>query len=130
MHCTYAAHYEAHEVPATHYYDTVGGARLHLCAECADRFGYPEYLVPLRRADWQSEYGYLVASLVGNGRDDLTADLWPMDGSSTEWWLEVLGCPQVDYLLADAAWEPYRAHQAQDAGFTFEVTRVTCLPLV
>lgn len=125
--CTYELDHSATE--ATHYYRTYGGDRVNLCWDCANRFGYPQYLVEYPQP-WRPEYGYLVASLVGNGRDDLANDVWPMEGSSTEWWLDVLGCPDVDGLLADAAWEPYRAHYAEEAGFTYEVTRVTCLPLV
>jgi hypothetical protein len=127
MNCTYNWD---HQAPATHYYEMVGGGQLHLCAYCADRFGYPEYLVPVKRPDWRAEYGYLVSTHWGSGEGDLAADLWPIEGEGVEKWLDILGCKESDYLVADAAWEPYRAHYSENEGLVYEVTRVTCLPLV
>jgi hypothetical protein len=125
MDCTYAFH----PATATHYYRTAAGTKLHLCADCASSFGYPEYLVPVQPAPWRKEYGYLVNAHIGDGSDDLVADLWPFEGDDAERWLRALG-NQDKYLLADAAWEPYRAHQSEAQGLTIECTRVTCLPLV
>jgi hypothetical protein len=125
--CTYELDHSA--IAATHYYNAYEGDRVNLCFGCASRFGYPQYLVEYPQP-WRPEYGYLVATLNGTGELGDELDLWPMDGSSVEWWLDVLGCPDVDGLVADAAWEPYRAHQVVDGAWTWEATRVTCLPLV
>lgn len=120
---------EHHFAAATHYYDTIGQGRRHLCQLDADRFGYPQYLVQIEPDPWRPQYGYLVNSHTGGGWGDLTPDVWPFTEPHTTEWLETLGCKDP-YLLADAAWEPYRAHFAETAGLTIECTRVTCLPLV
>jgi hypothetical protein len=113
---------------ATHYYLTAGGYNRYLCAHCADRFGYPEYLVQLTPDPWRPQYGYLINAFDGSGLGDQVADVWPFDDDQAEAWLMILGC-EDKYLLADAAWEPYRAHQTIER-LTYEATRVTVLPLV
>jgi hypothetical protein len=125
MHCTYGDHLAT----ATHYYDTAGRGKSYLCQDHADRFGYPEYLVQITPDPWRPQYGYLVNSHTGDGASDPVADLWPFEGDHAEWWLGILG-NQDKYLIADAAWEPYRAHQTEVQGLTIECTRVTVLPLV
>ncbi|MFF3249722.1 hypothetical protein ACFYWP_01655 [Actinacidiphila glaucinigra] len=115
--------------PATHYY-RASGYRVHLCHYHADRFGYPQYLVPLATEPWRTRYGYVIQAHDGSGETNPVAEVWPFSEKDSEEWLMVLGC-QDRYLLADAAWEPYRAHKSEHpAGLTFEATRVTCLPLV
>jgi hypothetical protein len=123
-------HYCSDGEIATHSYRTAGGRTAYLCAYCATQFGYPQYLVELGRKDWRKEYGYLINGFDGSGQGDLVADVWPFEGDHAEEWLTILGTPDADYLLADACWEPYRAHQSSISGLTYEVTRVTCLPLV
>ncbi|WP_327424355.1 hypothetical protein OG763_38310 [Streptomyces sp. NBC_01230] len=125
MHCTYGDHLAT----ATHSYETAGGSTSYLCEGHADRFGYPQYLVQLKPSPWRTQYGYLVNSHTGDGASDPASDLWPFDEANTEWWLGILG-NQDQYLLADAAWEPYRAHQTEVQGLTIECTRVTVLPIV
>lgn len=115
--------------PVTHYFDKVNGGKSYLCQYHADQFGYPQYLVPLTPAPWRKEYGYLVNSLAGDGQSDPVLDLWPFEEDHAESVLSMVGC-QDPYLLADAAWRPYEAHLSENAGLTFEVTRVTVLPLV
>lgn len=125
--CTYEL--EHRDIKATHYYRAYEGDRVNLCFGCAGRFGYPQYLVEYPRP-WRTVYGYLTNTLAGSGESDLVADVWPFEEEGTTWWLDILGCPDPEILVADAAWEPYRAHQSERSGLTFELTRVTCLPLV
>ncbi|MEU6572305.1 hypothetical protein [Streptomyces sp. NPDC046805] len=113
---------------ATHYYLTAGGYHRYLCARCEAGFGYPQYLVQITPDPWRTEYGYLINAFDGSGLGDQVADVWPFEGNQAEEWLAVLGCDDK-YLLADAAWEPYRAHQSVQL-LTYEATRVTVLPLV
>ncbi|MDX3525091.1 hypothetical protein P1P75_01130 [Streptomyces sp. ID05-39B] len=127
--CTYDLDHSA--VEATHYYKAYEGDRVMLCFGCASRFGYPQYLVELPRPrSWRTEYGYLVNVQIGTGQGDLVADVWPMEGDGVESWLTILGCQESKYLVADAAWEPYRPHYSVNDDFTYEATRVTCLPVV
>jgi hypothetical protein len=121
-------HYCSDGEIATHYYRTAGGSNRYLCAYCAGNFGYQQYLVELGRKSWRKEYGYLISAFDGSGLADPVSDVWPFEGDHAEEWLTVLGC-EDQYLLADAAWEPYRAHQVVST-LTYEATRVTCLPLV
>jgi hypothetical protein len=123
-------HYCSDGEIATHYYLTAGGSNRYLCAYCADRFGYPQYLVQLTPDPWRPEYGYLISAFDGTGSSDYVADVWPFDGDYAEGWLDCLGCEESNYLIADAAWEPYRAHQSTVSTLTYEATRVTVLPLV
>ncbi|QJD50725.1 hypothetical protein SEA_ISSMI_79 [Streptomyces phage Issmi] len=125
--CTYELDHSA--VAATHYYRAYEGDRVNLCFGCANRFGYPQYLVEYPRP-WRPQYGYLVNAHTGNGASDWVSDLWPFEGEGTVQWLDILGCTDAELLVADAAWEPYRAHYSENAGLVYEVTRVTCLPLV
>ncbi|MGW1040025.1 hypothetical protein [Streptomyces sp. NPDC002547] len=120
---------------ATYYYDTVGRGRQGLCIYHADRFGYPQYLVrvaPLAK-DWRPEYGYLLIAREGNGVEDEVCLTWPFPAELAEWWVEMTGHPKRDaqFLIADAAWEPYRAHYADTPKVPqVEARRVTVLPLV
>ncbi|MFI5863549.1 hypothetical protein [Streptomyces sp. NPDC051546] len=120
---------EHHFAAATHYYDTVGVGRRYLCQRDAEQFGYPPYLVQLQPDPWRPRYAYLVNALTGEGVSSPTADVWTFTEPRTVEWLEAVGCKDP-LVLADAAWEPYRAHLAEAAGLTIECTRVTCLPLV
>jgi hypothetical protein len=121
-------HYCSDGEIATHSYRTAGGRTAYLCAYCADRFGYPQYLVQLTPDPWRPEHGYLINAFDGSGLGDEVADVWPFDGNQAEAWLMILGC-EDKYLLADAAWEPYRVHQSTER-LTYEASRVTVLPLV
>ncbi|MDX3405137.1 hypothetical protein PV708_02640 [Streptomyces sp. ME02-6977A] len=125
--CTYDLDHSA--VAATHYYRAYEGDRVNLCLDCANRFGYPQYLVEYPRP-WRPEFGYLVTVLNGEPSGDELPEIYPMDGNAAEFWLDLLGCKEVDYLLADAAWEPYRPHYSEHGGVTYEAQRVTCLPVV
>jgi hypothetical protein len=119
---------------ATHYYDTYGGQRRLLCAECANRFGYPQYLVelnppkpPLRQA------GYLVQTFDGTGSSDPVTEVWPFEETVALAWVEVVtGCDKVsaDWLIADAIWAAYEPQNQEAGELTVEVTKVTCLLLV
>jgi hypothetical protein len=73
---------------------------------------------------------YLVTILGGNGIGSDLPEVYTMDDNTAEFWLDLMGCPEVDYLLSDALWEPYRAHQALNGSTTYEVRAVTALPLV
>ncbi|MGM9381100.1 hypothetical protein [Streptomyces antibioticus] len=125
--CTYELDHS--KIKATHYYRAYEGDRVNLCFGCAGRFGYPQYLVEYPRP-WRPQYGYLVNAHTGNGSSDWVSDLWPFEGEGTVQWLDILGCPDAELLVADACWEPYRAHYSENTGLVYEVTRVTCLPLV
>jgi len=122
---------------ATHYYDTVGRGRQGLCEYHADKFGYPQYLVPVAplAKDWRPEYGYILVARTGDGTEDDTCLIWPFAGELAEWWVEMTGYPKQEarYLIADAAWEPYQAHFSAWYGSEIpqvEARRVTCLPVV
>jgi hypothetical protein len=123
--CTYELDHSA--IAATHYYRACDGDRVNLCFGCASRFGYPNYLTEYPKP-WRKEYGYLINAFDGSGLGDPVSDVWPFEEIHAEEWLAILGC-QSKYLLADAAWEPYRAHQSIGT-LTYEATRVTVLPLV
>ncbi|QAX95536.1 hypothetical protein SEA_BARTHOLOMEWSD_88 [Streptomyces phage BartholomewSD] len=125
--CTYDLDHSA--IAASHYYRAYEGDRVNLCFGCASRFGYPQYLVEYP-GPWRTQYGYLVNAHTGNGSSDWVSDLWPFEGEHTVQWLGILGCPDSELLVADACWEPYRPHYSENTGLVYEVTRVTCLPLV
>lgn len=124
--CTYDPD---HSAVATHYYLTEGGSKRDLCYDCAYRFGYPQYLAEYPRP-WAPEHGYVTAYLNGEGAEGVLPGAWTMTDGQTEFWLEILGCQDIDGLMADAIWDPYRAHQVVDGSWTYEVTRVTVLPVV
>ncbi|MFJ6680572.1 hypothetical protein [Streptomyces werraensis] len=127
--CTYDPDHFA--VAATHYYDTAGGRRVSLCFGCASRFGYPQYLVeyPL---PYGPEESYLITHTDGSGVTDWDAEIWPLPEDVTELYLAVvLGPREAQYMIGDASWEPYRAHQATSlGGVTMEIRQVKSLPLV
>lgn len=126
--CTYDLGHSA--ARATHYYNAYEGDRVNLCTDCAAGFGYPQYLVEYPvEAPWRPVREYLVTVLDGNGLGGELPELFTMDDNGAEWWLGLMGCPEVDYLLGDALWEPYRAHQAVNGNTTYEVRAVTVLPL-
>ncbi len=126
--CTYdPSHWD---VKASHYYRTCGGDTVSLCFGCASQFGYPQYLTeyPL---PWQPEAAYIVTVTDGTGATDWINEIAPLDEDVTEVFLAlVLGRIEAQYMLADASWEPYRAHQAVAQGQTIEIRQVKTLPLV
>ncbi|MEU9795049.1 hypothetical protein AB0E27_31440 [Streptomyces sparsogenes] len=77
--------------------------------------------------------GYLVQFRDGSGKDDPVADVWPFDPLTADWWVDVItgcGMREAQYLIADAAFEPYVPQYLETLHSTAEVIRVTCLPLV
>ncbi|MGW8630592.1 hypothetical protein [Streptomyces sp. NPDC055793] len=116
---------------ATHYYWTVAKTKSGRCQYHADTFGYTQYLIEINPAPQRPYYGYLINVTLGDGFSDHDADIWPMASEDKpEEWLEILGCKESEYLIADAAWSPYLKHLSVNDGYTYEATRVTCLPLV
>ena len=117
---------------ATHYYDTVGRGRVHLCDSHANQFGYPQYLVPLVKPGWRPEYGYLIVGRDGSGIEHESSLTWPFEGEQAEWWLKACGVSDAYLLVCDAAWEPYRAHYSSAPEFKvdYECRRVTVLPVL
>lgn len=127
--CTYDLDHSA--IAATHYYKVWEGDRVNLCFGCAERFGYPQYLVeyPAKRA-WRPETAYLVNIHDGSGLGSDVAEVWPENETATMAWLSDLPYREADYLMADAIWDPYRAHQAEQGGCVWELRKVTLLPMV
>lgn len=127
--CTYDLDHSA--VAATHYYKAYEGDRVNLCFDCASRFGYPQYLVeyPVARP-WRPEAAYLVNIHDGSGQGSEVADVWPETETETVAWLSNLPRQEADWLLADAIYAAYDAHFAEYGDWTYEVRKVTCLPVV
>ncbi|ATI18784.1 hypothetical protein SEA_DAUDAU_83 [Streptomyces phage Daudau] len=119
---------------ATHYFATVGKGNQGRCYDHAMQFGYPEYLVeinPPKPALRQP--GYVILFNEGNGNEDEVAVTWPFEEELASWWVgNITGCESVDadWLVADAAYDPYRPQYLERTDVTVEVTRVTCLALV
>ncbi|ATI18941.1 hypothetical protein SEA_SQUEAKYCLEAN_78 [Streptomyces phage SqueakyClean] len=119
---------------ATHYYRTVGGDNAGRCQYHADQFGYPEYLIELEPPKAAlRQPGYVILFNEGNGNEDEVAVTWPFAEELAEWWVENITAAEksdVQWLVADAAYDPYRPQYLERRDVTVEVTRVTCLALV
>jgi hypothetical protein len=119
---------------ATHYYRTVRGDNAGRCQYHADQFGYPQYLIelnPPRPALRQP--GYVILFNEGNGQEDEVAVTWPFEEELASWWVEnITGTDKVnaEWLVADAAYDPYRPQYLEKGEVTAEVTRVTTLAIV
>ncbi|QAY15904.1 hypothetical protein SEA_TINABELCHER_81 [Streptomyces phage TinaBelcher] len=128
-HCTYDLDHSA--VAATHYYRAYEGDRVMLCFGCASRFGYPQYLVQINKPVRQS--GYLIQVFDGTGMDDPVTAVWPFESDQAESWVRTItACTResAEWLVGDAAYDPYNPQYLDSADLTVEVTRVTCLSLV
>ncbi|AUG87265.1 hypothetical protein KGG77_gp03 [Streptomyces phage Omar] len=125
--CTYNLTHAPAE--ATHYYVTEGGSRMDLCFGCAGWFGYPEYLREYPR-EWAPQPGYLLNIQDGTGFGVPVVDTWTESEAEVNMWLSSLPAAEADWLLADAMYEPYASHFAEHGGETYELRRVTVLPMV
>ncbi len=120
--------------PATHYFATVGKGNQGRCAIHAAQFGYPQYLVelnPPRPALCQP--AYLIQLWKGDGEKDEVAEIWPFEEELAEFWVRMAsdcGEDAAEWLVGDAAYEPYQAQFLETPDLQVEVTRVTNLLLV
>ncbi|WP_438470764.1 hypothetical protein [Streptomyces asiaticus] len=80
---------------------------------------------------WWPEYAFLVIGRDGSGQDVGASLIWPIGGDQAELWLWSLGAQYPVLTVADAKHAPYEAHytEAPRGGVTYEVRRVTVLPL-
>ncbi|MFJ6893575.1 hypothetical protein [Streptomyces hokutonensis] len=104
------------------------------CFDHARQFGYPEYLVELNPPKPALRVpGYVILFQEGDGQEDEVAVTWPFQEELASFWVEsVSGADKVDsdWVVADAAYDPYRPQYLEKQGVTVEVTRVTTLTLV
>jgi hypothetical protein len=119
---------------ATHYYRNGRGENAGRCFDHAAQFGYPEYLIELNPPKPALRVpGYVILFQEGNGQEDEVAVTWPFEEELASFWVErVSGADKVDsdWVVADAAYDPYRPQYLEKQGVTVEVTRVTTLTLV
>jgi hypothetical protein len=119
---------------ATHYYATIGRGDQGRCADHAAQFGYPQYLVELDPPlPALRQPGYVILFNEGNGNEDEVAVTWPFAEELAAWWVEnITGADKndADWLIGDAAYDPYRPQYLEKGEVTVEVTRVTTLTLV
>ncbi|UFD98014.1 hypothetical protein PQC18_gp76 [Streptomyces phage Pablito] len=119
---------------ATHYYKSHGKGNQGRCAYHAEQFGYPEYLVELEPPKAALRVpGYVILFNEGNGNEDEVAVVWPFEEELAEWWVGHISAAEksdVQWLIDDAVYDPYRPQYLERGEVTVEVTRVTCLTLV
>ncbi|ATI19019.1 hypothetical protein KGG85_gp80 [Streptomyces phage Tefunt] len=119
---------------ATHYYRSVGKGNQGRCAYHAGQFGYPEYLIELEPPKAAiRQPGYVILFNEGNGQEDEVAVTWPFEEELASWWVgNVSGADdsEVEWLVSDAAYDPYAPQYLEKGRVTVEVTRVTTLALV
>ncbi|MFG2923898.1 hypothetical protein ACGFYA_20610 [Streptomyces sp. NPDC048305] len=119
---------------ATHYYRTVRGDNAGRCQYHADQFGYPQYLVELNPPKQAVRLpGYVIQFWEGDGTEDEIAAIWPFEEELSEWWVQsTTACDKrsAEWLVGDAAYEPYAPKYLDAAGIRVEVTRVTTLPVL
>ncbi|MEU0344225.1 hypothetical protein ABZ092_36125 [Streptomyces bobili] len=119
---------------ATHYYVTGRGDNAGRCQYHADQFGYPQYLVELNPPKPALRTpGYLIQFWDGDGEGDDIAAVWPFPEELSEWWVEnISACDKVSaqWLIGDAAYEPYDPKFLEATGVSVEVTRVTNLTVL
>jgi len=119
---------------ATHYYRNGRGENTGRCFDHAAQFGYPEYLIELNPPKPALRVpGYVILFQEGNGNEDEVAVTWPFEEELASWWVGNIASADKfdsDWLIADAAYDPYRPQYLEKGGVTVEVTRVTTLTLV
>ncbi|WP_420312561.1 hypothetical protein ACOB87_38020 [Streptomyces sp. YS-B37] len=119
---------------ATHYYRNGRGENTGRCYDHAAQFGYPEYLVELNPPKPALRVpGYVILFNEGNGQEDEVAVTWPFAEELASFWVgNISGADRndSDWVVADAAYDPYRPQYLERQGVTVEVTRVTTLTLV